>query len=196
MRKTIYFFILIINIVSGYDKNTENKLLAELGCNPPRDWKLIKDSSSDGYVKDVCISKSYQIHEPPNFDEPIPIAVLFKNKQIGEINERNQFITLHIDMKSFWEDTRIKANLIHQWKILPPRTEKSQSIWTPLSHIGIKDLKEIISIHDPVFSDLTLITGTMANTILSREMFQPNATVVKANTKYTIKFFCEFDFSK
>ena len=195
MRKRIYYFLLIIKIVSGDDKNTENEILDEFDCNPPRDWKLIKDGSSDGYVSGVCLSQSYQIHDPPVFDMPTPVAVLFKNKQIGEINERNQFVTVHIDIKSFWEDSRIKAKLAYQLKTLPPRTKTSQSIWTPLSGLEIKDLKEMISIHDPVLSSLTLITGTIANTILSREVFQPNAAVVKADTKFTIKFFCDFDFS-
>ena len=195
MIKIILLFLFGITLAIADDNNDAYELMSEFGCKPPDNWKLIKDDSSDGFVKDVCLPRSYQINEPPEMDKATPVSVVFKNQKIGEINERKKYIALHIDIKSFWEDPRINARLVHAEKPLPSTTKSSQSIWTPLTHIGIKDVKELIFILDPVISRTALITGTRANKILSQEIFLPNATVAKAVFNVIIKFFCDFDFS-
>ena len=108
MAKMLFFFLLVVTIASADDKNIkrneltdekyEYNLMSEFGCNPPEKWKLIRDESKDGYVKDLCLPRTYQINEPPNLKKGSDVYVLFKNKQIGNIDERNKIITMHIQV--------------------------------------------------------------------------------------------------
>ena len=191
MKMMMFLITCFITAVLADDENAdrdaltndmlEHQLLIELGCIPPKSWKMIRDGSRNGFIKDVCLPQSYQVYEPPNLDSPTIISLLFRNKKILDIDERKRIITMNIEMSSFWQDPRIKTRPSSRRKL--PSISKSffDSIWTPISYPAIKDVKEINLLNDPIISTLNLITGKDANIIISRAVFPPNASVARTD---------------
>ena len=102
---------------------------------------------------------------------------------------------MHIHMRSFWEDPRIKTSPIKSRKLLPSISKTSQIIWTPLSYPTIKNVRRLIPLDDPIISRLYLVSGKYANMLLSRDVYSSNATLFRADSYWIIKIFCEFDFA-
>ena len=205
ITRMIFYFACAIAPALAKDENAvskaftsdmlEHQLMIEMGCIPRESWKMIRDGSRDGFIKDLCLPQSYQVFQPPHRYKPTPISILFRNKKILDIDERKKIVTMNIEMSSYWQDPRIKTRPFY-WRRLPSISKFSNSIWTPLSYPDIKDVKEIIPINDPIISFLDLISGKAANIILSRDVFPHNATVARTAANWGIKFFCEFDFAR
>ena len=81
---------------NGKSYEYEENLKVKFGCIPPDDYKLIKQNSNDGFAKNVCLPKDYQVKEPPSIDTKV--GVLFQENKILTINERRRSLTLIISL--------------------------------------------------------------------------------------------------
>ena len=91
--------IIATNIIStlAYDKtnknqttelgNNEEELKNEYGCTPLDQWMLIKQHSNGAFIKDACMTNSYQIFRPPSLPILTNVVVAITNQQILEIDE-------------------------------------------------------------------------------------------------------------
>ena len=58
-------------------------------------------------------------------------------------------------------------------------------------------MKDLTFPFDPIVaSDVKVFPGFVANTILQDSLFTPNVTIVTSMLKWTIRMFCDFEFSK
>ena len=169
----------------------EEKLKLEYGCNPPDQYKLIKQNSDEGYVKDICLPNSYQITESPEIDTYTDVVALIHEKRILEINERKKSITLLISLWLFWEDKRIHFNHSNHTKdvSLPDITTTRQYIWIPISMPTIDDIRELLHAYYPILAPILYSKGKFANPILSMEQFVANATVLTCFPTWKAKIF-------
>ena len=177
----------------------ETKLKSEYGCNPPDEWNLLKYNSKNGFVRDVCISRSYQISEPPNVGQPTPIAFAYSKNRVLNINEREKSITLMIETHIAWEDSRIraKANRLKPPIQLPAISKTKQDIWFPLKFPTIENVKEIRSLLDPIIAeDVYLYLGKDVNRLIHEEKFPQNSTIIGASPIWKLQFFCPFHFDR
>ena len=183
--------------------SSEDRLKYEFGCIPIEKWKLIQHHSNNEFVRNACTSNSYEVYISPSEPNLTQVGVLFRDRQILEIDERKNSITLLIELWSFWEDPRIKRNLfLEKYIPLPSITDAWRPIWTPFIFPGIRSLKKLGAVHEPILSYISLVSGESMNYLLSKirnttiSLYPPNATIVHASAKRKVKIFCKFDFSK
>ena len=97
------------------------------GCDPKENWDIMKDDMNGKIVKNVCISKEYQMYEPPKSSNKFSLifmnsslnsnisTTLVVNKlivvKVMEVDEMKNRITVDVWMQSIWEDPRIKGTL-------------------------------------------------------------------------------------
>ena len=177
----------------------EDKLKIEFGCNPPNEFKLIKQNHNDGYVENICLPKSYQVMKPPNVTTKV--GVLFHEKRILQINERRRSTTLVISLLSFWEDARIKISdygneSSYEDVFLPDVKNTHHYIWAPFINPDVFDIREMTNLRDRELSQVGVTKGEYANHALGMNLFSSNTTVFYGRSDWKAKVFCRFDFSK
>ena len=188
-----------INVIQTTRNETfEDKLKKEYGCEPLDQFKLIKQSSNDGFVENVCLPSTYQVNKPPHIPTHYPVAVMFHEKKVLEINERRKSITLLIELYLFWEDPRIRNNASGNSRdfYLPPIKTAEPYIWVPIMYPYVANVRKITDVHGPAVPIVGLSKGKVINEALSMELFSQNATIMLAGPMWKIEVFCEFDFSK
>ena len=175
-----------------YEENLKNKF----GCIPPDEYNLVKHNSNEGFVKNVCLPKDYQVKEPPALDTKV--GVLFQETKLLTINERRRSLTVIISLYSFWEDTRIKYLESKHKKamLLPDITTSHDYLWTPFTNPEIGDLRQITPIKSPVIAQVGLMNGESANHVMSTHLFSMDSAIVYTRSMWQVKVFCRFDFSK
>ena len=208
MKMKLYFMIYLTGIYNafGNDENKqtdidayENNLKRKYGCEPVDEWTLIKDGNKGGFIQNVCLPKPYPIDQPPNAEVLTKASIIIGEAKIVEVDERKKSITMLINMMPTWEDPRIRLNWSNQFYYvdLPTVTKTNKDIWYPLSSVFITNMKDLTFPFDPIVaSDVKVFPGFVANTILQDNLFTPNVTIVTSMLKWTIRMFCDFEFSK
>ena len=185
----------------GYN---EDDLKYEYECTPLDQWKLIKQHTDGAFIKDACMTNSYQIFRPPSLPILTNVVVVVTKTQILEIDETENSLTIALRLWSFWEDPRIKAKqFIYRKPIpLPPIYASHTYIWTPFTILNIEYLKELTLVHEPILAKVALFPGESVNILYGiykddlNGIVDPNATMVAAELSWKIKISCDFDFSK
>ena len=166
--------------------SNEDDLLKDAGCN--KGGKLLS--------KSCCINLNYQKYVAP--DENVTVYTTITRKEVIDMRENENTITLDIEMEQSWTDPRIIINMDHfdspngyvrfQWdKVLD--LEKSPIIWIPWYHdISIIDMLKIRSQY-----------GSFKNSFENFGIFYTNTLHHKfAGVKLTIDFivtiYCRFDY--
>ena len=173
-------------------------LKTEYGCTPPHEWQLVKQNADGAYVRDVCISSSYQIFDPPSMEVLTEVLIVVTEKQIVEIDEITNSLTILVGMYSIWEDPRVRVKQFSFGKpiTLPPLYTNNRYIWTPFTIPRIEYVKELTFIHNPVMAQILLVPGKAMNAMLLQDIYDPNATLIISLITWKVKISCNFDFSK
>lgn len=155
-------------------------------------WELLKQNKRP--ILNACLERGYQANHPSIQDKVLRLYTTFNYQKVLKVDEHEQTLTTDIKESTFWEDKRIKttfrnSNGHHQDQI-DLKTNSLQieyPIWTPPLPFRIDNLKEWISLYDPMFlSQLTLV---------SSNPITPNVTLVNASLQWRVTIFCEFEFS-
>ena len=184
--------------------HNEDDLKYEYECTPLDQWKLIKQHTDGAFIKDACMTNSYQIFRPPSLPILTNVVVVVTKTQILEIDESENSLTIALRLWSFWEDPRIKAKQFMYRKPipLPPIYESHRYIWTPFTIPNIEYVKELTFVHNPILAKLALWPGDSVNIMYGiitndwNDIVDPNTTMVAAEISWKIKISCDFDFSK
>lgn len=184
---------------------SEDRLKEEFGCNPPEKWDLMKKIKIGIAVRNVCISKEYQVNEAPKMDNPTTVVNIFHDIKVLEVDEIKKTITINIWMWSIWEDPRIKAKLsnIDAIIMLPPITKHAPIIWHPFLSTYIVNLKKLDYIYDPIIIKFLVLFSSQNQKYLSLKLnpqyltnvFPPNTTLVFAAQRFDVILSCDFNFS-
>ena len=93
---------------------------------------LICSNGKTNFHPKVHLSPNYSIHEAPIYTEGVPIDVNFtiNLRNILEVNEVAQLISMEISIRMFWKDWRVRAELDgKEYITLNPKA--AQHFWIP-----------------------------------------------------------------
>ena len=176
---------------------TEDELKIKYDCIPENEWSLIRQDPNHKFIQNVCISSSYQIYEAPSVDRPAEVGVMFYDKNIYQINERENTITISIAIWSFWQDPRIKVKngtLKKPIKLLPI-TNNWKCIWTPFTVSKIARLKSLTYTNNQMIGQIELMRDfDVTGDVNSKDIFPSDAPIVSATTNMKVKISCKFSF--
>ena len=174
----------------------EEKLKAEFGCSPSSEWDLVKNNLKGSFVRNVCLSKNYQIEEPPSIGNLTPVHMHFSDLKILEADEKKKSIELLMKLWFFWEDARIKISDPKKSIRLPYISKTQQGIWYPFATMEIQNMKELAYSHDPVVvKHVWFGSSNFSNYFFTKPVFASSTNVVSANMKLKVKISCHFNFS-
>ena len=104
------YLLVIMNIVlaNGEVNNSLDKFLkTKFGCIPPENWSVIR--SKNQVIKNLCISKDYQVDDEPTGKEVKPVFVRFQRTEVTNVDDQRKTLTIEVQAISIWEDNRIIA---------------------------------------------------------------------------------------
>ena len=183
-------------LICNPDTQSCNQSSTNFGCRPPEKWYKLKQSKHGQFVKNVCVSSTYQVDEPPEKDKMVPVYFSFINKKILELDARKKSMTMLIGIMLIWEEPRITIPNSDKPIILPGLIPEDKQIWFPLATSFIKDLKELSPIWSPMIAkDVSLYSGDKMNEMLSENIFSSHTTTVLAYPKWSVKIACDFEFT-
>ena len=194
------YLLIIMNIILAngeYNNSLENLLKTKFDCIPLENWSLIR--SKNQVIKNLCISKDYQVDDEPTGNKVNPVFMRFKRTEVTNVNDQRKTLTIEVKAISIWEDNRIKANFLHNnsmIKIPSSTVEEASKIWIPLASVYIWNLKTRTHILDPV--TITIIgvrRSDLTNNFYSINTFSPNSSVVWSSINWRITVGCQFEFS-
>ena len=81
----------------------------------------------------VHLSPNYSIHEAPIYTENVPIDVNFtiNLRNILEVNEVAQLISMETSIRMFWIDYRVRAELEEDKEYLTLNPKAAEHFWIP-----------------------------------------------------------------
>ena len=81
----------------------------------------------------VHLSPNYSIHEAPIYTEHVPIDVNFtiNLRNILEVNEVAQLISMETSIRMFWKDWRVRAELDKDKEYLTLNPKAAEHFWIP-----------------------------------------------------------------
>ena len=196
---SIYLLIMVNIILANgqYNNSLDNFLKTKFGCIPPENWSVIRSKSQ--VIKNLCISKDYQVDDEPTEKEVKPVFMRFQRTEVTNVNDQGQTLTIEVKAISIWEDNRLQANFLSNndmIKIPSPTVEETSKIWIPFASVYIWNLKTRTYILDPV--TITIIgvrSSELTNDFYSINTFSPNSSVVWSSINWRITVGCQFEFS-
>ena len=145
-------------------------------------------------TKDTCIKKDYMVNEPPNSDGTTPLLAGDWNTSIIAIDEKKKTIEIGLNVELIWEDTRISTSFANgtKYRGLPLiRKNLPPYMWTPSNEIA--RVKAVKYLHDPIVYNYVQL---VSNTLVKRNIYYQNATLIRAHIEWHVIISCNFDFSK
>ena len=206
-KKIILLFICVFGLTNatGQENIQETNLKSDeesktqFGCTPPDKWDLFRPNLKEKTIRNVCLSKGYQVNEPPENNNLTPVLVLMADPRILEVDAKRQTLALDIKVATIWEDSRIyfKISDKNDSIKLPPIANKHPPIWYPFISIEIKNLKVLRYLYDPIIvNQLKLVSGKHVNRIAKENLLLSHEKRIFALVKWTVKLSCRFDFSR
>ena len=183
-----------------WDKNAtyEDYLKIKFGCIPPQNYDLIPLGKTRKPINNVCLEKQYQVNDPPEMNETTQVGVLFNDRRVIDVNEKDRSVTFDVKMITFWDDERIKYNLESNKDILlPDITKENVVIWHPFISFVVDGLRELRFIFDPIIAkELRLVPAAKVNDFMKKKILEPDEMRVVAIFKWIVKVACNMEFSK
>ena len=181
------------------DKNVtyEDFLKTKFECIPPQNYDLITLGKTRTPINNVCLEKQYQVNDAPERNQLTEVSVIFNDKRLIDVNEKEGFVTFDVKILTFWEDKRIRYKMDGNNDILlPDITKENVVIWHPFISFVIRGLKELKFIFDPIIAkELRLGYMKKINDLMKRKILEPNEVRVAAIFKWITQVSCDMDFS-
>ena len=182
-----------------WDKNVtyEDFLKTKFGCIPPQKYDLIPLGETRTPINNVCLEKQYQVNDAPERNQLTEVSVIFNDKRLIDVNEKEGFVTFDVKILTFWEDKRIRYKMDGNKDILlPDITKENVAIWHPFISFVIRGLKELRFIFDPIIAkELRLGYMKKINDLMQRKILEPDEVRVGAIFKWITQVSCNMDFS-
>ena len=201
----LILMVLIYATISSCEDNIWDKnatyvdyLKTKFGCIPPQNYDLIPLGMTRRPINNVCLEKEYQVNDPPERNKTTEVGVLFNDRRVIAVNEKDSTVTFDVKMITFWYDKRIKYNLDSNKDILlPDITKENVAIWHPFISFVIKGLIELRFIFDPIIAkELRLVPAAKVNDFMKKKMLEPYEMRVVAIYKWIVQVSCNMEFSK
>ena len=170
------------NSVKSYNDVPSKKL----GCH--QGWKMLSSQA--------CISPEYQRYIPPK--DVVTVYNRIHRHKIVNVKEKENKITLDIEMEQSWEDPRIfinfedlfesKGNIRLEWnKVLD--SKENPIIWNPWYYdIHIRDVASLKSHHGGIEYSLTSVS------LMYQRTEKRNITGVRMTMAFLVTIYCHFDY--
>ena len=175
----------------------EKILNTKFGCIPPENWSVIR--SKNQIIRNICISKDYQVDDEPTGNEVKQIFIRFQRTEVTNVDDEMKTLTIEVNAISIWEDNRIKVNFLPNNKMikLPSSTvEETSKIWIPFASVYIWNLKKRTYILDPItIRIIGARSSDLTNKFYLISTFSPNSSVVWSSINWRITIGCPFNFS-
>ena len=209
-----YSFVLIFLVLVSFTKESlqlVNKSLSYDEKNSPKpsrckdsvksyDEVQFKDTGCrKGWImlsKEACINPEYQRYVPPK--DIVTVYNRIHQHKIVNIQEKENKITLDIEMEQSWEDPRIfinfqylfedKGNIRLEWdKVLD--SKEHPIIWNPWYHdLHIRDVASLKSHHGGMEYSLTSIS------LMYQHTETRNITGIRMTMDFLVTIYCHFEY--